>query len=893
MSSSPSVAKGAGLSVAATLPLKGPSLAVNAILLMVILMLALFGGEMARRRNDAEAQARLDEMATRIVRRLSERLNLYQYGLRGLSASVQSVGVEHFNRANFDRYSRTRDIEHEFPGARGFGVIRRVPAEAGAAFVAAARRDGRPAFTLREFGPNPNERWIIQFIDPSSKNLGAEGLDLGSEAIRREALERAVATGRPTLTQPIKLVLAGAGRETGFLLMSPIYRPGTLLDSPEARKTAVFGLALSPLAINEVLSRVDLYPRELSIALDSVNKAGALQRFYETASFGTSDRRLLTTRPIELFGVEWQVTVLPTPVFFERLNHLAPGAVTLIVFFALAAMLLLANLYLLARRRRELLFGNQTRLAAIVESSNDAIIGKSIAGIVASWNPAAELMFGYPAAEAIGNSIASLIVPPDLMDEERNILARLGRGEKIANFVTRRRRKDGQELEVSVSVSPIFDANGQIVGAAKTVHDVTDYQVASRQIRELNATLEQRVGERTAQLEEARNVLHTVLDAIPSMVAFWDRSCVNRFANRAYQEWFGLAPAELHGQHMRKLLGDALYERNLPHVQMVLRGEAQTFEREIPRPDGRGIRHSITHYLPNVVDGAVDGFYVIVHDITELIEGRNQLLQAREQQLRMDRLASLGLMVAGVAHELNTPLGAAMLALDKLAEELGKFKHALAAGLRKSDVQRLSGQFEDGLSMASRYLARGAEIIRQFKQVASDRAGAERRVFTANEVVRDVTHLMEGQIRKHGVRLQLDLPSSIELDGYPGIVGQVLQNLVENALVHAFASGAPGVIHIAMGAAPDADTVWFTVSDNGKGIPDAIREQIWDPFFTTRRGEGGTGLGLHIVQRLVTELLGGSIVQHSPQRGGSEFVVTIPRNAPESAAQEARPMASV
>ncbi len=885
MNSLPSAAEGAGRSGAGILAPTGLSTATNFTLLLAILVLALLSGEIARRNSNADAQARLDEMATHMVSRLSERMTLYQYGLRGLRASVQAVGIEHFSRAHFDRYSRARDIKSEFPGARGYGVIRRVPADKTAAFIAAARNDGRPAFEVHELTPNPNERWIVQYIDLVSNKLDAEGRDVASEPRRREAVENAVATGKTTLTQPIAFGQADAGTTTGFLLMSPIYRPGMPIDTPEARREAVFGLAFSPLEISEVLAKVDLDAKELSIALDSVSNAGQPKRFYETPAFGQSGRRLLTTRPINLFGVEWRLSIIPAPAFFVRLNHLAPGTVALLVFLALSSALLLANLYLLARRRRELLLGNQIRLAAIVESSNDAIIGKSVDGVVASWNPAAEAMFGYSAAEAIGHSIASLIVPAGLQEEERNILARLHQGDRISNFVTRRRRKDGSELEVSVSVSPIFDANGRIVGAAKTVHDVTEYQLALRQIRELNATLEHRVAERTTQLEDARNVLHTVLDAIPSMVALWDRNCINRFANRAYLEWFGVAPIDIHGKHIRTLLGDALYERNRSYIQKALQGEAQTFERDIPRPDGKGIRHSIAHYLPHVVDGAADGFYVIVHDITELIEGRNQLQEAREQQMRTDRLASLGLMVAGVAHELNTPLGAAMLALDKLTEELAQFKAALAAGLRKSDVQRLSGQFDDGLAMASRYLARGAEIIRQFKQVASDRAGAERRVFVVNEVVRDVTHLMDGQIRKHGVRLQFDMPTAIEMDSYPGIVGQVLQNLVENAVVHAFDVGAPGLIHIAMGAAQDAHAVQLTVSDNGKGIPDDIRERIWDPFFTTRRGEGGTGLGLHIVQRLVTELLGGSIVQGAPPQGhGCEFVVTIPLLAPTSSA---------
>lgn len=863
---------------------------INAVLLTIILALALLGAEITQRINDTEARSRMDEVATRVARRIAERINLYQYGLRGLSASIQAVGIERFSREHFGRYSRSRDIESEFPGARGFGVIRRVSAGDTESFITAARRDGRPDFTLREIEHNPTERWVIQYIDPEPNNPGAEGLDIASEPNRREAAEKAVETGEPTLTQPITLVQASGRKESAFLLLRPNFRPDRVLDSTQARRTAAFGLSFSPLVIDEVLSKVDLYTQEISFSLDSLNKDGAAKRFYQTSLLAPSSSNLSTTRPIKLFGVEWVLTVHSTPAFFDRLNHVAPNMVGLLIALALAGALLLTNLFLLARKRRTQLLGSQIKLAAIVESSNDAIIGKSIDGIVTSWNRAAEEMFGYTATEAIGHSIANLIVPSDLQDEERNLLAKLQRGEKIANFITRRKRKDGSNLEVSVSISPIFDVNGQIIGAAKTVHDVTEQQLAARHINDLNTTLEQRVTERTAQLEEARSALHTVLDAMPSMVAYWDRNCINRFANRAYLEWFGVSPHDLYGTHIRKLLGDSLYERNMPYINRALQGEAQTFERDIPRPDGKGIRHAIAHYLPNLVEHSVEGFYVIVHDVTELIDSRNQLQEAREQQLRMDRLASLGLMVAGVAHELNTPLGAAMLTLDRLSEALAQFKAAVEAGLRKSDVQQLSTTFDDGLAMTSRYLARGAEIIRQFKQVASDRAGAERRVFVANEVIRDVIHLMDSQIRNGAVKVALDLQADIALDSYPGVVGQVLQNLVHNALVHAFDANASGVITISMHADPAGDAVVLTVADDGKGIPEPLRERIWDPFFTTRRGEGGTGLGLHIVQRMVTELLGGAIVQGRPQQGhGCEFVVTIPKHAPLASEEAASP----
>ena len=163
----------------------------------------------------------------------------------------------------------------------------------------------------------------------------------------------------------------------------------------------------------------------------------------------------------------------------------------------------------------------------------------------------------------------------------------------------------------------------------------------------------------------------------------------------------------------------------------------------------------------------------------------------------MDRLASLGLMVAGVAHELNTPLGAAMLGIEKLETELANFKHAWSASsIRKSDVERLITESDLGLDLVSKNLARSAQIVRQFKQVAGDRAGAERREFNIREVLQDVMHLLERSLSKGVAKLELSVPDDIVLDSFPGALGQVLQNLVENAVLHGLPDAGGGHIKI-------------------------------------------------------------------------------------------------
>jgi PAS domain S-box-containing protein len=200
-------------------------------------------------------------------------------------------------------------------------------------------------------------------------------------------------------------------------------------------------------------------------------------------------------------------------------------------------------------------------LAAIVESSDDAIIGKTLDGIITSWNRGAERVFGYRADEALGHAMMMLF-PSRLEQEERNILERVGHGETIRHFDTVRRCRNGREIDVSVTISPIRDGAGRIIGASKIARDVSERKRATAELERHREHLEDLVGERTAQivatnerLREREKLLTTVTDNLPGIVGYWDRDLHCRFANRAYIEWFGRRPEEMADITIRTLLG--------------------------------------------------------------------------------------------------------------------------------------------------------------------------------------------------------------------------------------------------------------------------------------------------------------------------------------------------
>lgn len=267
------------------------------------------------------------------------------------------------------------------------------------------------------------------------------------------------------------------------------------------------------------------------------------------------------------------------------------------------------------------------------------------------------------------------------------------------------------------------------------------------------------------------------------------------------------------------------------------------------------------------------------HANAELSRQLAELRRTQRELVNTEKLSSLGTMVAGVAHELNTPIGAAMIAAALVAEQVEHLQQAYDQGLRRSALEsHLSAQRETAGELLAN-LQRAGRLVSQFKQVAADRATADRGRFTLAAVVSDVLALLHGTLRRSPHRVVTDLPTELELDSYPGPLGQVIQNLVQNALVHAFPDGRPGTVSVT--ARRVASEVELDVCDDGRGIDDTTAARVFDPFFTTRRGQGGTGLGLYVVHQLVSAILGGTIELGPGEDGrGTRFRLRLPVRAP-------------
>ncbi|MDO9074578.1 MAG: ATP-binding protein [Rubrivivax sp.] len=258
------------------------------------------------------------------------------------------------------------------------------------------------------------------------------------------------------------------------------------------------------------------------------------------------------------------------------------------------------------------------------------------------------------------------------------------------------------------------------------------------------------------------------------------------------------------------------------------------------------------------------------------------LRQAQDELVRNEKMAALGSLVAGLAHELNTPIGNAVMVASTLSGRQGEFEATLAGGLRRSALQAYLANSREAAEVLERNLQRAAELIGSFKQIAVDQSSYQRRRFEVAEVVQEIAIALRPTLRRGGVTLVDETPPGLHMDSFPGPLGQVLINLVNNAVVHAFESGAGGSVRI--GAEPLAgDRVHLWVADDGRGIPAQHLRQVFDPFFTTKLGQGGSGLGLHIAYTLVTGLLGGRISVQSAAGQGTRFRIELPCSAPAAA----------
>lgn len=272
----------------------------------------------------------------------------------------------------------------------------------------------------------------------------------------------------------------------------------------------------------------------------------------------------------------------------------------------------------------------------------------------------------------------------------------------------------------------------------------------------------------------------------------------------------------------------------------------------------------------------------VIERTEQLAEANNELVlmletlkRTQTQLIQSEKMSALGNLVAGVAHEINTPIGISVTAVSHLAEkttELTKSFHSNQ--ITRSELEKYLELGREMSSIILINLERAANLIRSFKQLAVDQSSEVKRVFNVQAYIKEVLLSLQPKLKKTKHQIKIDCPDDLEIKSYPGALSQIITNLIMNSLIHAFSEDESGLITFTV--IRDQSTINFSYSDNGKGITRESLGKIFNPFFTTMRGKGGTGLGLHIVYNIVTQTLHGTINCQSQQNNGTTFNISFP-----------------
>jgi PAS domain S-box-containing protein len=475
-------------------------------------------------------------------------------------------------------------------------------------------------------------------------------------------------------------------------------------------------------------------------------------------------------------------------------------------------------------------FERDALLSAIVDSSEDAIISKNLNGIITSWNASAERLFGYKAGEVIGKSI-TILIPPDRLGEEPEILAKIQHGERIEHFETIRRRKDGSLLEISLTISPVRDADDNIVGASKIAHDIT----------------EAREGQR------AHLLLSAIVDSSDDAIISKDLNGVITSWNRGAERLFGYTAEEAVGQPVTLLIPEERLHEEPEILAKLQKGErVDHFETIRRRKDGTLLDISLTISPVRDITGKVVGASKIARDITQ--RRRNEEYVRRANQ-------DLEQFAFSASHDLQEPLRTIKIYSELLADRFGG---------------KLDGQALEFLGFlrnsATRMEALVRDLLAYTHAINSDRA-AEQTV-DANEALQAVRISLAGAVAESGAIITSDaLPPAVRIHNLH--LQQLLQNLIGNAIKYRRADQAP-VIHVT--ATQQGGSWLFSVSDNGIGIAPEFKEKIFGLFKRLHTNEEypGTGIGLAICQRIL-DRYHGRIWVDSEAGQGSTFRFTLPQ----------------
>lgn len=469
----------------------------------------------------------------------------------------------------------------------------------------------------------------------------------------------------------------------------------------------------------------------------------------------------------------------------------------------------------------------------------------------------------------IGRSVRECV--PALADSVKRIVdSIMETGEPVTGVEVAGQRPGQNEDRYWITYwHPMRGPAGEIVGVNVAAEEITERKRAE------------------AALQASERQFHTLADAIPQLVWMADAHGAIFWLNNRWYEYTGRPPDDVASANWRAVLGHRW-------IRALETGTALEMELSLLGKDGL-YRPFLTRIVP--LRDSTDTVYgwIGTHiDIGERKRHEQELRRAKEAAeaalrnlqetqnslIEAEKLAALGRLVSGVAHEINSPVGVGLTVVSALERKIAEFSAEAGNGsLKRSSLNDFLAATRDASSQLLANLNRAAELIQSFKQVAADRTQSDQRRFDVGELTEQAVMSMRPGLRRHKLTLNVSCEPHLTMNSYPGAYGQALTNLFLNSVTHAFPDGKDGIIDIKVQAA-GKDEVKVVFSDNGCGMSFSVKRQAFNPFFTTRRDQGCTGLGLHIVHDIVTNRLGGRLNLESEPGKGTMIQLILPRVAP-------------
>ncbi len=477
-------------------------------------------------------------------------------------------------------------------------------------------------------------------------------------------------------------------------------------------------------------------------------------------------------------------------------------------------------------------------LIAILEATDDAIVGKNLDGVIVCWNSAAEALFGYTAKEIIGRPITT-IIPPERAEEEALILGRIRQGEKLVHFDTERKCKNGKIIPVSLTISPIRDHNKNIIGACKIARDLSEAWQSKQELR----------------LREA--LLHSVLETVPDGMIVIDEHGIIRYFSVAAERLFGFQAAEVTGKNVSMLMPSPYREDHDKYLSRYL----ATGERHIigigrvvvgQRKDGSTFPMELSVGETKLPDGRL--FIGFVEDLTERQERERRFRELRSELAHLARVNELGQMVSALAHEVMQPLTA-------LTNYLNAMRRLFEAGKLEN--------VREAITRASNEVERAGLIIRRLREFVRKGETERQKEYLPSTIAEASALALVGTGReiKFDIRVAEDAAEAL-IDKIQ--IQQVLVNLMRNA-VEAMANSVRRELSVS--AVRAGEMIEISVADTGPGLPEEVHARLFQPFVTTK--PNGMGIGLYVC-RTIVEAHGGELSADRVATGGTVFRFTVP-----------------